>query len=113
MKNVFKIFSILMISGILFTGCGSSNSSNNASCSTNGVSGSMQNGTCVASNLSSQCSNSSYPYYISSVSGPSGQTPACCSTPTVTYQTVCQQVSNTNCGQYGSGWYWNGTQCVP
>lgn len=114
MKNALKLFSLLMISGLLLVGCGSSNSSNNnSSCSTNGVSGSMQNGTCVASNLSSQCSNSSYPYYLSSVSGPNGVGPACCNTSTVSNQTLCQSITNTNCSQYGPGWSWNGIQCVP
>lgn len=115
MKNVLKLFSVMLFCGALFVGCGSGSNSNNSSCSTNGVNGTMVNGVCSLSNgVSGTCSNPSYPYYISSVQSPYGQIPACCNTPSVTYQTQCvQQSSSQNCAQYGQGWYWNGTQCVP
>ena len=117
MKTVLKVISLLMLCGALFVGCGSSNNGNNAACSTNGVNGTMVNGVCSLSNgVSGQCSNPGYPYYISSVQSPQGMIPACCNTPTVSYQTMCTQANNgsQNCAQYGPGWYMgpNG-QCVP
>jgi hypothetical protein len=109
MKNVIKAFSLLMVLGAIFVGCGSSNSSNGSTCSANGLSGTIVNGACSVgtAGVSGSCANPSYPYFLSSVQSPYGQIPACCNTPSVTQQTQCIQQTNTG-GIGGS----NGGSCI-
>ena len=122
MKTVLKVISLLMFCGALFVGCGSSNNSNGASCSTNGVNGTYVNSVCSLSNgISGQCSNPSYPYYLASVPDPQmgGQAiPACCNQPSLVQGIVCTPATtgvtgSSQCAQYGPQYYWNGYQCVP
>jgi hypothetical protein len=127
MKNVFKSISVLMLLGALFVGCGSSNTSNGTTCSVNGINGTYQNNTCVASSaVSSQCTNPSYPYYVSTYGS------YCCNTQSITSQyqisssctysnttysngsgyTNTGYTGNSNpCAQYGPMYQWTGQYC--